>query len=161
MNPFILIYLVFIFTPEHAVYLSVVELKHEGKSSTSSISVKVFMDDLQNVIRNYNPDFKRSSNDSFVSDNMKDIENYFQDRLKFKVNDELGTLVFESHSIENDTYFLKFKMSSQSEWKKIEIVGDFFTEVFPDQSNVITITNEDQKYFARLTKSKPAYFISF
>ena len=151
----------FLWIPDHAVYISVVELNHDSEKQESFLSVKVFTDDLQNIIRNFNPDFTQASNEQFVDSNEEDIAVYFSEHLTFTVNDELAQMEFVSSVLVSDVYFLNFKFKSSGEWKKLEITADFFTELFPDQSNVMTIKYKGEKYFARLTKSKPDYFIEF
>ncbi len=147
--------------PNHAIYISVVELNHDSEKQESFLSVKVFTDDLQNVIRNFNSEFNRAGIEQFVDANKEDIEKYFRQHLTFTVNDKLKELEFVSSVLVSDVYFLNFKFKSATDWKKLEIVADFFTEVFPDQSNVMTIKYKGEKYFARLTKSKPNYFVEF
>ncbi len=151
----------YLLIPNHAIYISVVELNHDSETLESFLSVKVFTDDLQNVIRNFNPDFAKVSNELFVDANEKDISKYFSRHLTFTVNDRLEKMEFASSVLVSDVYFLNFKFNSKATWEKLEINADFFTEVFPDQSNVLTVKYNGEKYFARLTKSKPAYFINF
>ncbi len=160
MNSNVLLFL-FLLIPNHAVYISVVEVNHNSETLESFLSVKVFTDDLQNVIRNFNSDFAKASNEEFVNANKKDIIEYFSKHLIFAVNDKLQKMEFVSSVLVSDVYFLNFKFKSKSAWEKLEITADFFTEIFPDQSNVMTIKYAGEKYFARLTKSKPAYFIEF
>jgi len=156
-------FLLFVFSliPDHAIYISVVELNHDPITLESSVSVKVFQDDLKDIIRNFNADYNPAQREDFVEKNQLDIAAYFKENLVFKTNDQVGDLEFVSSEIENDAYFLNFKIKSFDPLKKIEVVADFFTELFPDQSNVLTIKNGEKKYFARLTKSKPSYSFTF
>lgn len=156
---FLLLFLSFV--PDHAIYIAVVELNHDSKKLESFLSVKVFADDLENVIRNFNSDFVRTDNDDFVEKNKQDIVKYFEEHLRFYVNDELEKVEFASSVSVGDTYFLNFKMKSASEWEKLQVTADFFTEIFPDQSNVVTVKNGEEKYFARLTTTKPSYLFTF
>ncbi|MEP5613905.1 MAG: DUF6702 family protein [Cyclobacteriaceae bacterium] len=148
-------------TPNHAIYISVIDVNHDITTLESSVSVKVFQDDLQNAIRNFNPEYKRSSGEEFAKINQLDIVKYFRKNLLFKTNDRRENLEFVSSEIENDAYFLNFKFKSSASLERIEIVAGFFTELFPDQSNVLTLKAGEKKYFARLTKTKPTYALTF
>ncbi len=151
----------FLLVPNHAIYVSVLELNHDSEKLESFLSVKVFIDDFQDVIRSFNSDYVQASNEKFVEANMTGISGYFEEHLTFKVNGKLEKMEFVSSVLVGDVYFLNFKIQSSSAWEKLEVKADYFIEIFPDQSNILTIKYGGEKYLARLTKSKPSYFIEF
>lgn len=139
----------------HAIYLSVVEIS-EGR-----VSIKVFSDDLQDVIRNYSEQTIHSDLDEFVSTNEEQINAYFNDKLKLRINGKLAAFDLIDSMKENDAHFLNFTFESDSIWKKLEVEGSYFTELFPGQINVLTISKGDKKHYAKLTKSEPAFKVLF
>ncbi|MEP1093733.1 MAG: DUF6702 family protein [Cyclobacteriaceae bacterium] len=153
--------LVLSLVPDHAIYIAVVELNHNSEKLESFLSVKVFADDLQDVIRNFNPEYVKANGEDFVNKNERDISKYFAEHLRFNVNNEFEKMEFTSSQAVGDTYFLNFRIQSDAQWENVQITADFFTEIFHDQSNVLTVRNGEKKYFARLTKAKPSYLFTF
>ncbi len=142
-------------TANHAIYLSVVEI------SRNAISIKVFSDDLQDVIRNYSVEYLVNHQTNFFDLNKEIINSYFNDTFKIEINGKSQSFKLVSSKKENDAHFLYFSFENQLSWVKMELRGDFFTELFPDQSNIITVINDGNKYYARLTKSNPSYTLTF
>lgn len=144
--------------PTHALYLSVVELTH---GETSKLTVKVFSNDLQDVIRNHNSaKYVAKPADQFVSANRQLIEDYFSENLKIQINEKKVPIRFEKGVQESDAHFLHFSVNANSEWKNVEVKGAFFTELFPTQSNIFTLIHKEKKFFGRMTKSEPTYSVS-
>jgi hypothetical protein len=151
----ILIYILSLGVPSHAIYISVIDVKEEA------ISIKVFSDDLRDVLRNYSDTYVNMGFEEFTSTNQSLISDYFTDHFKIVINGESLKLQLIEIKKENDAHFLYFSIESPAVWKQIEVKGNFFIELFPDQSNILTITKDGEKYFSRLTKSNPKYAITF
>lgn len=139
----------------HAIYLSVVEIEQ------GTISIKVFSDDLQDAVRNDSDDYAAAEFNDFIEKNKELINDYFNKSFKLSINNRNANLQLVATKRENDAHFLYFTFESDSDWKQLNIKGDFFAELFPDQSNIISIQKEEEKYFARLTKSNPIYSVTF
>ncbi len=142
--------------PKHAIYLSVIELTHE----TSTMTVKVFTDDLQDVLRNHSSEYIEKT-DTPISSNQHIVSSYFKENLLIVVNGKAAKLRLEKTVKESDAHFIHFLIISDPDWKIIEVKGDSFTELFPDQANILSITHNGEKYFGRLTKSDPSYSVNF
>jgi hypothetical protein len=148
-------------TPDHAIYISVIELKHDINTLKTSVSVKVFTDDLQDAIRNNNDDLVQTTEAQFVSDNQIAVVKYFNNHLQISINDEIQVLDFIAAKKESDAYFLNFEIQTTSPWKIGKVNATYFMELFPTQSNVLRMTVGSRKYFARLTKSEPLFETTF
>ena len=144
--------------PKHAIYLSVVELTH---AKNSTLTVKVFTNDLQDVIRNYSAKYVPKSEDEFVAANRQLIEDYFQKNLLIKINEQRIQIQLKKAVQESDAHFLHFSVRTDLEWNNLEVTGAFFTELFPTQSNIFTLVHKEKKYFGRMTKSEPTYSVTF
>jgi hypothetical protein len=151
----ILIYILSLGVPSHAIFISVIDVKEEA------ISIKVFSDDLRDVLRNYSDTYVNKGLEEFVQSNESLISDYFTNHLKIMINGKYLEFQLIEIKKENDAHFLYFSIESPAVWKQIEVKGDFFTELFPDQSNILTIKKDGEKYFSRLTKSNPKYTITF
>lgn len=138
----------------HALYLAVVQIDHrEAGTETTQVLVKVFTDDLQDVIRaSYPEQFLRAVPEIFCKLNHKAIERYFRSKLKCRINGGEVTLRFERSTWENEVFWLSFTTKTPKTWDAISVEAAFFTEIFPTQSNIIQITHAGEKRFARLTR---------
>lgn len=147
--------------PNHAIYISIVDIYYNSTTIESSMEVKVFTDDLQDVIRNFSGDYVSTSIDEFVGENEKLIAEYFSEHLKLIINGVSSQCTLTKVERENDAHFLFFDLPLTLEWQALEVQGGFFTEVFPDQSNVVSVAYDEEKQFAKLTKAHPTYSFTF
>jgi len=144
--------------PIHALYLSVVELTH---SEIPTLTVKVFTNDLQDVVRNYSTNYIPKPTDQFVVANRELINDYFKKNLVIQINGKKAQIQLGKTVQESDAHFLHFTVSTDPNWKSLEVTGAFFTELFPTQSNIFTLVHKEKKYFGRMTKSEPIYLVTF
>lgn len=140
---------------EHALYLGTLQLKYEAQSTEAYLDVKVFSDDLQSAIRNAYADFQAGPLNDLFTQNRALIGAYFEEHLQLKINDSDQTLKLHHHEQINDTHLLQFTISCPSNWKRLELTGNFFMELFPNQINVVSVSYLEQKQFARLSKQQP------
>ncbi|MDX1666488.1 MAG: hypothetical protein R3350_04640, partial [Saprospiraceae bacterium] len=62
---------------------------------------------------------------------------------------------------ENDVYRLTFNASCPPEWDRVSVSADFFMELFPTQSNIISLWHGRGKRFSRVTKSSTTFRTEF
>ena len=145
------------FRSDHAIYVSVIEMEHEQGTSGFQFSVKVFSDDLLNVLRNFDEDLVISGTDKVVTRNKKAVDLYFNQHLRVVVNGNLLKFELTGSQVENDAIFLSFKGEGPRQWKNLEIKAPYFMEVFPDQSNIVQFMCGDKSYFGRITLSNKEF----
>lgn len=143
----------------HAIYLSVIDIKVDSANQVADVSVKVFTDDLQDAVRNFGASVQ-ASEEQFPAANVEIITKYFQEHLRISVNQELRPLTYVSARKENDAYFIDFAISIDVELKSVEVLADYFMELFPTQSNVVKMDMNSEKSFARLTKDNPTHSVT-
>lgn len=149
--------------PLHGIYLSVVQIDHPAQGDEAAILIKVFTDDLQDVIRAAYPgEIRPAQGAQFISDNSALIGSYFQQHLSCRFNaGDAASLQWISGTPENEVYWLKFTLQVPKKWRELSIKAPFFTEVFPAQSNIIQLLHGSEKRFARLTKSEDEALFHF
>ena len=133
----------------HALYISVIEIEHASGSNKATLRVKVFSDDLRESL--YMMTRKRINSDSLTCHHKGTLERYFEDHMSFKINKTTQRLVNPSCELLDDSTWLYFTIDVPENWEVVEINADYFTELFPTQSNMVIITNDDQRRFARLS----------
>lgn len=140
---------------EHALYLGTIQVKYEGDSAVAHLELKVFSDDLQSAIRNAYETFKPGPISDLFTENQPLIETYFGEHLQVEINGSIQVLQLTHHEQLNDAHLLKFELKSPSVWNQLELTADFFMELFPTQTNVVSVSYLQQKQFARLSKQQP------
>jgi hypothetical protein len=138
----------------HAIYVSVLEVEQE------SIMVKVFANDLEDAI--FNQSRQRPDLLSGNCSQSKDlISNYFKNHLKIKINGEEQGYSYLSCEINDISLWLTFEFTSPPTWSEVEITADYLMELFPTQSNVVSISYHSEKRMFRLTKGATTEIINF
>ncbi len=142
-------------TPEsHALYLSVIQINHEPDTEKAQINIKVFTDDLQSALRNAFEDYPIVPETELCEKNQRFFEPYFSKHFKCTINGEPLHLNYKNCQKENDVYWLTFEMSCPKNWTEVLISADFFMELFPTQTNVLSLSNVGEKRFCRMTKKE-------
>ena len=140
---------------EHALYLGTIQLKYEEHSDVAHLELKVFSDDLQSAIRNAYETFKPGPLDDLFTQNQPLIESYFSEHLQLEINGTPQVLQLIHNEQLNDAHLVKFEFKTPSIWKQLDLTADFFMELFPTQTNVVSVSYLQQKQFARLSKRQP------
>lgn len=136
--------------PNHALYLSVIEMTISG-SQLQEMKVKVFSDDLVDVVRAELGEMIPLSKE-YSNDDLKFIETYFFSHL-WLVN-ESDTMKFgiQNAVIEGDATWIDFVMEEEI-LGDFELIADYFMEIFPTQANMLRLNIDGQKSFHQVRKS--------
>ena len=146
-------------TSDHAIYVSVLEIEHEANSKQGRISVKIFANDLEDAI--FNKSKKRLDLQSGNCDQSELILNYFKDHLLIKIDGDLQAYTFIGCELNDISLWLTFDFQSTSKWGELEITADYLMELFPTQSNVVSITYNGEKRMFRMTNSSTQQKLNF
>lgn len=138
--------------PSHALYLGTVQLKHETGADHAQMNIKVFSDDLQSAVRNASADFQTGPLSNLFEKNEGLIKAYFRQHTKITINGQLIVPTLNKWVQQNDVHLLTFELSCPAQWQGVDFQANFFMELFPTQSNVVSIMNGEQRQFARLNK---------
>ena len=66
-----------------------------------------------------------------------------------------------SCEINDISIWFNYKFTTGSKWSELEVKADYLMELFPTQSNVVSITYIDQKKMFRLIKGDEVEKINF
>lgn len=153
----------------HGLYLSTIKITHQnnnpeksGQATNTDIQLKVFTNDLQDVIHNFAPkQFKASDEKQFFYIHQKQIEQYFSQHLICQINAQNIPIGKATYELKNDVYLINFILTTPKEWKTISIKADYFMELFPTQSNIIHIENGSEKRFGKMSKNADSFELNF
>ena len=140
--------------PSHALYLGTIQLKHEAGEERAQMNIKVFSDDLQSAVRNSSADFQTGPLSNLFEKNEALIRAYFRQHTNLTINGQVIAPILSKWEQQNDVHLLTFELSCPAQWQEVEFKANFFMELFPTQSNVVSIMNGEHRQFARLNKQK-------
>ena len=139
----------------HAIYLGVVQIDHRARGVDAEVQIKVFTDDLQSALRNAFPDYRIVSEEDCCDQNGRLIAAYFDRHFTCSVNGRALKLQMLSCRKVNDVFALSFSMPCPAGWKTLRLEADFLMELFPAQSNVVSVLHGEDTRFFRATKKSP------
>ena len=144
---------------DHAIYVSVIELKEiEGGGR---LSVKVFYDDLEAAIQN-STGLALDLSDVFnCRGYSSDITDYFRSHLTLKINNEDIRYEFSQCEKNGDSIWLEYEFYTNQQWQYLNLENDHFMELFPTQTNVFSVEPTQGKKMFKLTKSESTYELNF
>ena len=149
-------------TPDnHALYLSVLKIQHGKGADVADMHIRVFTDDLKNALRNEFGYESLSENGIFCSDYDTYLQQYFEKRITFTINEKAVKFKLDSCEETPEVYQLSFQMNCPKTWESVQIKADYFMELFPSQSNVLHLESGDTKRFDRMTKGDEALNFNF
>jgi len=122
--------------------------------------VKVFADDLEDAIFNQAQQRPDLLNGSCKQSKIL-ISNYFKKHLIFKIDGKEQDYVYLSCEVNDISLWLTFELNSPATWGEVEITADYLMELFPTQSNVVSITYQSDKRMFRLTNGSTSETLSF
>lgn len=146
-------------SPAHALYIGMVEIQFPETGKVANLRVKVFQDDLQSAVRaalpaRYRP--PKPKEGEWIAHNRDAVSTYFRQKLEFSSRDAILKYKIVAFSRENDICILDFTLDCPNQWESLQLRADFFTELFPAQSNVIQWKKGDkQPSFARTSRNSP------
>ena len=145
----------------HAIYIAVVEINHKNLTSNAEVVIKVFTNDLDDALFNaYKTHAKLESEDNCMANSLL-LEKYFSSHFRCLINKKNRPMHLKSCEKNDNSLWLRFDMTCPVKWRDLKLSADFLMELFPTQSNVISVFHGDKKNYFRLTNSEKSRQIRF
>ena len=116
--------------PDHAFYLSVIEINYD-EGTSAELTVKVFSDDLQSALRNDKNLDELPPLDQLCGSFEISLTDYFAEHLKVSLDDKLLESRFESCEIVGETHLLTYALPWDKGFDSCMVTADLFIELFP------------------------------
>ncbi len=137
----------------HALYVGVIELKHEPGHHLAHLTVKTFTNDLEDCLYHaFGTRYKLTGDLDSAKGLWSKIENYISEHTVLNINRLPTDLTLVKVEVMQDSYWMNFKVECPLQWNFLELKAAFLMELFPDQVNVVHIKEGPQKQFFRLNK---------
>jgi len=128
---------------DHAIYIST--MYFDLCEDHADVEVRVFEDDLRSVIRNHTGEIPDTSSALFSDQ----VLSYFRKYLSTTHKDHVVEWQLKDLELVGDSYrvYLTGDLSSAAT-STIQIAAPYFSEVFPNQKNILKFTHgEDKEFF--------------
>ncbi len=145
----------------HAVYISVIDIRHEVSSDQASFVIKVFTNDFEDALYNHSDKRLQLSNADACDLNNAVISSYFEKHLQIQVNGKETVYRFAGCEINDDSIWLTFSMTCMANWNDFSIKADYLMELFPTQTNIVNLHESGEKRFLKLTLDEKEGRIDF
>lgn len=132
----------------HPFYVSVTEINHNAKDKTLEISCKIFVDDMEEVLKkNYNKPVdlgngkQQQQNNQFISD-------YIGKRFAMIVDDKAVKLTYIGFEKDKESVYCYFEIPNINGFKKIDLTNALLQDLNKEQINIMhVVINGNRKSY--------------
>lgn len=151
----------FMVTAVHPFYISVTEINHNATDKTIEVSCKIFVDDMEEVLRKSNKGTVNLSEAKNLEQNNKMIETYLRQHLSIKADGKTIALQFLGFEKESESVYCYFEATNISSVKKIELTNSLLQDLTEQQINIIHVTVKGERKSTKLDNPKKDAVFSF
>ena len=149
-HPFVILLLT-IFNLFHDFHVTHTTIHYNQQKETLEVTIKVAIDDLEMALQESGSKDLRISTAKENSKTEKLIKAYFEQRLKISTNDQYLNLDWVGKESSNDLhdlfiYFEIINFNNNGKMTSLLIYNSIFTEILPDQSNIVLIDFVEHNY---------------
>jgi hypothetical protein len=136
----------------HPFHVSVCDVSYDSDDKHLKISVRLFLDDLENAIRLY------KNQEKLIITNPEDsvfihqsINEYLQRNLIFSIDGNKYIPNYLGGETDMDVMWCYLEVKKLDPFSKIELTNTILTELFDDQENLVTIEKDQKARSIRFT----------
>ena len=145
----------------HPYYVSVTEIKHNGKEQSLEISCRVFSDDLESALNKLG----RGKVDILNPKNFAQINpliaEYIPQHLKISINGKPVSILFLGYELESEATWCYFEVKGVRSVKNISITNDILYAEHDEQINMMHITVNGERKSTKLDNPAKTAEFSF
>jgi len=146
----------------HPLHVSVTEISMNEKEKRLEITMRVFVDDLEETMRKrlHQPafDILKPPVGVTVDDVMRD---YFKSHFKLSLDKKDQVIKMLGHETDGDAFVFYLEVNHVKKWKSIEVTNDAMSETFDDQSNLVHVIVHEVVHSLRLNGNTPSGVLTF
>ena len=143
------IFLSFAFTL-HKFHLSNTKIIFNKEEKALQITIRCFVDDIENTLDQENDVILELGNDRELKDSDIYLKNYLLNNFKIAINNEDKPIHYLGKEVEKDIIFFFLEVESIPQINKIIIENKVLLNTFDDQQNVVRLEVNGQKKTAVL-----------
>jgi hypothetical protein len=123
----------------HPFFVSVIDMKHNAKDKNIEVSVKVFTDDLEAVLKkqyHISADLYKQTNDPTINNA---ITKYLQSKLQMSIDGKPKILNYIGYEIQKESAWIYVEIDDIATIKKMNIQCNLFYDYQEKQMNIFNI----------------------
>lgn len=124
----------------HPFYIGVTEVNHNATEKSLEISCKVFVDDLEEVLKKNNRALVDLGNAAQQDRNGVLVNQYFQQHLHLSVGGKAAVLKFVGFEKDAESAYAYFEAVGIPAVKKLDIDNSVLHDFTPEQINILHVT---------------------
>jgi len=137
----------------HKYYLSLTKIDYVKESNSLQITMRIFIDDLENTLNKINNKSFDLDTKTELEDTNMYIEKYLLKQFEVNINGSSKNYKYLGKKYENDVVFLFAEIENISVLNSIEIRNRILMDAFPEQQNIIKLNiNKKKKSFILTSK---------
>jgi hypothetical protein len=147
----ILIAFTFLFAPgAHPFYLSVTDMKYNGKNKTIEVACKLFTNDLETALKKLNNQSVDLIHPKDKKETEKILFGYISKRLSITLNGKNRNLKFIGYEKEDDVIWAFMEIEKCELPKQIVISNSLLYDFLKEQSNIVHFEVNGNKQSSRV-----------
>lgn len=145
----------------HKFYVSVTQIDFVPKKQRVEITSRIFIDDFEKVLKNkYKKDAFLATKKQ-IPDAEKYVAQYLEDKIRISINSKQVKLDYLAMEIEDDVLICYLRVPFSEKITTFEIFNSVFTELFPEQKNIVHTDINGNKKSVLLTYSERSIVLEF
>ncbi|MCD9016294.1 DUF6702 family protein [Parachryseolinea silvisoli] len=145
----------------HPLHVSVTEVAFDEKDKALEIMMRVFVDDLEVVMRNRlkQPELDITVPKGITVDEM--MGPYLAEHFTIQLDGKAQKVKYLGHEKEGEAFIFYVEVSPVKRWKKIQVTNSVIMETYRDQSNLVHVTVQGKVKSLRLTADESTGQLDF
>jgi len=123
----------------HPFFVSVIDMKHNIKDKTIEISTKVFVDDLEAILKKNNNKTFDLSNTTLKSETNAVVTKYLQSKLQLTINGKPQTIKYIGYEVQKESVWIYAEVEDVTTLKKLSINCSLLYDYQEKQMNIFNI----------------------
>ncbi|GAA4277287.1 DUF6702 family protein [Aquimarina mytili] len=129
----------------HKFYVSVTQVDYNKEEKSLQIISRIFIDDMEDVLRERYDDSITLNSTKEASKIDQHLEKYFNQKLKFIVNNKEVSFTFLGKEYEDDLIICYLEIENVKSFDAIEISNEILMDLFEEQQNIVHVKKENQR----------------
>lgn len=145
----------------HKFYVSVTQIDFVPKKHRVEITSRIFIDDFEKVLK------KKHNKNIFLATKKqipeadKYVAQYLEDKIRISINNKQVKLDYLAMEIEDDVLICYLRVPFSEKITTFEIFNSVFTELYPEQKNIVHTDINGNKKSVLLTYSERSTLLEF
>ncbi len=140
----------FAFTIKHPFYLGITQIKHNAANNNLEVSVKLFVNDLEDALKKINKkqiDLLNGKDSTYLN---QVINQYLLSHLKLKANNKLLQQNYIGYEIEKDVVWIFAEYPAEKSISALEIENTLLYDYLAQQTNIIRFEYNGKEHHTKL-----------